>query len=89
MENDDWIKHLAASDRTSEAPRADIAGRVMSELRAIEANAPRDWQSPIIVAFATLAAGWMVWLAIPAWQGLSSPMTTVSDQLVVVLDAFQ
>lgn len=87
MDHDDWIRELAAADLTNAAPRADIVDRVSAELRQLEVSAARDWVSPLLVALATVAAGWLVCLAIPAWRELSMPITTIADQFIVVVDA--
>lgn len=86
MDNDNWIKELAAVDSKNMAPRADIADRVVNELQKIDVAASRDWVSPILVALASVAAGLLVALAIPAWRDLSTPIASITEQFIVALD---
>ena len=87
MDNEDWLKQLAASEPKVDAPQADVADKVISKLRSQEVQQARDWLSPILVACASLAASWLVWLAIPAWHGLAMPITTITNQLSFALNA--
>ena len=87
MESDDWLKQLVANEPTSEVPQADVADKVLRKLHSLEVQQSRDWLSPVLVACASLATSWLVWIAMPAWQRLAMPLTTITDQLSFALTA--
>lgn len=84
---DEWLKQLVAAEPTFLPPTADVAERVLDELRSLERSTERDWLTPALVTFAALAASWLVWLAVPAWAQLSTPPLALPDRLLVAFEA--
>jgi hypothetical protein len=81
MQNDEWIRRLVADEPRPKAPRAAVADRVLLAIRAVSANASDQRLPALVVVIVASAALWLVWLAIPAWDHLNSPVTILQDRL--------
>jgi len=75
MNDERWIRQLAARARTEAAPHVDVAGRVMAILRSRSEDAAAD-ERPLawVAAFATAIAVPMAFLGLAVWQTWTNPL---------------